>query len=97
MQRLQLTVVLGYVFLFSVFNEVIFMSTKEQIYNIIDSFSDEQLTQVYTIIAGVKKLLDDDIADDIFCRKLYEDYLNDPDPEKDESISLESFMREIGI
>lgn len=31
------------------------MSTKEQIYNIIDSFSDEQLTQVYTMIVSVKK------------------------------------------
>lgn len=73
------------------------MSTKERIYNIIDSFSDEQLTQVYTIIADFKNSLDDDIADDMFCRKLYEDYLNDPDPEKDESIPLESFMHEIGI
>lgn len=73
------------------------MSTKEQIYNIIDSFSDEQLTQVYTIIAGVKKLLDDAAADDIFCRKLYEDYLNDPDPEKDETVPLNKFAEELGI
>lgn len=58
------------------------MSTKEQIYNIIDSFSDEQLTQVYTMIVSVKKMLDNENADDIFCRQLYNNYLNDADPEK---------------
>ena len=28
---------------------------------------------------------DDEIEDEIYCKKLYEDYLNDPDPEKDET------------
>lgn len=73
------------------------MSTKEQIYNVIDSFSDEQLPQIYTMIVSVKKMLDDEIADDLFCQKLYEEYLNDTDPAKDEYISLEQAADELGI
>ena len=73
------------------------MSTKEQIYNIIDSFSDEQLTQVYTMIVSVKKMLDNEAADDMFCRKLYNDYLNDTDPDKNETIPLNKLADELGI
>ena len=73
------------------------MSTKEQIYNIIDSFSDEQLTQVYTMIVSVKKMLDNEAADDMFCRKLYNDYLNDTDPDKDETVPLNKLADELGI
>lgn len=73
------------------------MSTKEQIYNIIDSFSDEQLTQVYTMILSVKKMLDNEAADDMFCRKLYNDYLNDTDPDKDETVPLNKLADELGI
>lgn len=73
------------------------MSTKEQIYNIIDSFSDEQLTQIYTMIVSVKKMLDNEVADDMFCRRLYNDYLNDPDPDKDEMVPLNKLADELGI
>lgn len=73
------------------------MSTKEQIYNIIDSFSDEQLTQVYTMIVSVKKMLDSENADDMFCRQLYNDYLNDTDPDKDKTIPLNKLADELGI
>ena len=32
---------------------------------------------------------DDDIEDDLFCQKMYEDYLNNSDPEKHETITIE--------
>lgn len=32
---------------------------------------------------------DDEIEDDLYCQKLYEDYLNDPDPDKHETITIE--------
>ncbi len=73
------------------------MSTKEKIYSIIDSFSDEQLPQIYTMIVSVKNMLEDEVADDLFCQKLYEEYLNDTDPDKDEYISLEQAANELGI
>ena len=40
---------------------------------------------------------DDDIEDDLYCQKLYEDYLNDPDPEKDEGITIEELAAREGI
>ncbi len=40
---------------------------------------------------------DDEIEDEICCQKLYEDYLNDPDPEKDETYTLEECKKEWGI
>lgn len=33
--------------------------------------------------------MDDEEIDDIFCKKIYEDYLNNPDPEKDKTYTLE--------
>lgn len=39
---------------------------------------------------------DDEIEDEICCQKLYEDYLNDPDPEKDETYTLEECKKEWG-
>ena len=40
---------------------------------------------------------DYEIEDEICCQKLYEDYLNDPDPEKDETYTLEECKKEWGI
>ena len=72
------------------------MSTKEQIYNMIDTFSKSQLPQIYNMILSVKKMLDNE-ADDKFCRQLYNEYLNDPDPDKDEAVPLDKFADELGI
>lgn len=33
-------------------------------------------------------MLDNENADDIFCRQLYNNYLNDADPEKDKTMPL---------
>ena len=37
----------------------------------------------------------DEAADDAFCQKLYEDYLNDP--ERGETVTLEEVMKECGV
>ena len=42
---------------------------------------------------SVTELLDDDI----FCQKLYDDYLNNTDPDKDETVSLNKLAAELGI
>ena len=41
--------------------------------------------------------LADEAADDAFCEKLYEDYLNDASPDKDEEITLEELAKREGI
>ena len=39
----------------------------------------------------------EDAADDAFCQRLYEDYLNDDDPEKNEGVEIEKFAEDLGI
>ena len=38
-----------------------------------------------------------DSLDEAFCQKLYQNYLDDPDPEKDDEMSLEDFAKSLGI
>ena len=63
----------------------------------IDNFTDEQLKQVFTMLNSVKKMLDNEMEDDLFCEKMLDDYLNDSDPEKHKSITLDEFIKELGL
>ena len=40
---------------------------------------------------------DDEIEDDLYCEKLVEHYLNDPDPQKYEGITIEELAKREGI
>jgi hypothetical protein len=51
--------------------------------------------RLLAFLQGMK--YDDEIEDDLFCEQLYQNYLDDPDPEKDETISLEELCRQEGI
>ena len=46
------------------------MATKEQIYKMLDSFTDEQLEQVLIILNSVKKMINIESEDDAFCQKI---------------------------
>ncbi len=70
------------------------MSEKELAAQLLDSVPEYKLRYVISYLQG---LTADEAADDEFCVRLYEDYLNDPDPDKDEEISLEDCMREWGL
>ncbi len=39
----------------------------------------------------------DDAEDEGFCQKMYQDYLNDPDPDKGIGIPFEEVVKELGI
>ena len=73
------------------------MSTKEKIYSLIDGFTEEQLSQVLAMLGSVKSMLQSEAEDDEYCRKLLDDYRNDPDPDKTDSLPLEVFAAELGI
>lgn len=73
------------------------MSTKEKIYSLIDGFTEEQLAQVLAMLGSVKNMLQSEQEDDEYCYKLLEDYRNDTDPDKTESVPLETFAKELGI
>ena len=49
------------------------------------------------LLAYLEGLTADEEADDAFCEKLYQDYLNDPDPDKDKTYTLEECRKEWGL
>ena len=70
------------------------MSNLEKCYAIIESFTEEQLSNIAELLTSVKTLADES-ADDAYCLRLYADYQADSD--KGEPVSIESFARELGI
>ena len=71
------------------------MSEKEQAKMIIDRLPDYKLPGLLLFLQGMQ--FSDELEDDLYCEKLYQDYLNDPDPEKSETISLEDFATQEGV
>ena len=65
--------------------EVTDMSEKEKAIKLLDTVPPYKLGYVIAYIQGITA---DEDADDLFCQKLADDYLNDPDPEKDEEYDL---------
>lgn len=56
------------------------MSNRERIIQLLDDIPDYKIGYVLAYIQGIAA---DEEADDLFCEQLYQDYLDDPDPEKD--------------
>lgn len=73
------------------------MSTKEMLYSMIDSFTEEQMEHVLLMLNSVKRMLDEEAADDAFCEQLVEIYMADNDPEKHDAVSIDDFAKELGI
>ena len=71
------------------------MSEKEQIIQIINQLPDYKLGRLLVFLQGMK--LDDDIEDDQYCEWLVEQYLNNEDPDKHETVSLEALAEQEGI
>ena len=71
------------------------MSEREQAKMIIDRLPDYKIDNILLFLKGVE--FDDEIEDDLFCEKMYQDYLNDPDPEKHNTITIEELARREGI
>jgi hypothetical protein len=70
------------------------MSNREKCISIINFFTEEQLMAVAEMLESAKKLAVE-MADDVFCAKIYENYLENPD--KGEAVDFEDFAREIGV
>lgn len=71
------------------------MSEREQAKQIIDRLPDYKIGNLLLFLQGMQ--FDDEIEDDLYCERLVQDYLNDPDPEKDKTITLEELKEELGI
>ncbi len=70
------------------------MSNREKIISLLDSVPDYKMGYVLAYVQGITA---DEEADDIFCERMVENYLNDPDPDKDKGIPLEDCMKEWGL
>ena len=68
------------------------MSDKEQLLQLIDKIPDYKIGYVLAYVQGITA---DEEADDEFCEKLYQEYLNDPD--KDISYTLDECKKEWGL
>lgn len=70
------------------------MSTKEMIVNLLDKIPDYKIGYVLAYIQGITA---DEDADDLFCERMVQNYINDPDPEKDQEYTLDDCKKEWGI
>lgn len=70
------------------------MSDKEKIVKLLDSVPEYKLGYILAYVQGITA---DEDADDLYCQKIYKDYLNDPDPDKDEVYTLDNCKKEWGI
>ena len=70
------------------------MSNREICYNIINSFSEEQLGNIITMLNTIK-ILADESADDAYCSRLYADYQAETD--KGEPMSINEFAQGLGV
>lgn len=71
------------------------MSEREQAKQIIDQLPEYKIGNLLLFLRGMQ--FDDDMEDDLYCQRLYEDYLNDPDPEKHETITIEELAAREGV
>lgn len=70
------------------------MSNKEQIVALLEKIPEYKMGYILAYVQGIAA---DEEADDLFCRKLVKDYINDPDPEKDRTYTLEECKKEWGL
>ena len=71
------------------------MSEREQAKQIIDSLPEYKIGNILLFLKGVQ--FDDDVEDDLYCEKLVQDYMDNPDSEKTETVTLEELAKREGI
>lgn len=71
------------------------MSEREQAKQIIDKLPEYKMRNLLLFLRGM--LFDDEIEDDLYCEQLVENYLNDTNPDKHETITIEELAKREGI
>ena len=70
------------------------MSNKDKVIALLDSVPEYKMGY---LLAYVQGLTEDAEADDAYCEQLWQDYQNDPDPDKDEGYPLAECKKEWGL
>lgn len=71
------------------------MSSKDKVKAIIDKLPDAKVDYLLILLQGME--IGEDIDDDLFCEKLYQEYLADTDPEKHSTIPIEELAKDLGV
>ena len=71
------------------------MSNKEQIMTLLDTMPEYKIEYILSVVKVVSA--SEENEDDLFCKKLVEDYLSNDDPEKHETITIEELAKELDI
>ncbi len=70
------------------------MSNREKVLALLDSVPDYKMGYVLAYVQGITA---DEQEDDAFCEWMWQDYENDPDPDKEKGFPLEECKREWGL
>ncbi|MCI8524175.1 MAG: hypothetical protein HFI62_13350 [Lachnospiraceae bacterium] len=70
------------------------MSDKEKVIQLLDKVPDYKIGYVLAYVQGITA---DEEADDKICDILLQDYLNDKDPDKHDTITIEEFAKQEGL
>ena len=70
------------------------MSNREMCAQLLNAVPENKIGYVLAYLQGLSAV---EAEDDDFCVRMYQNYLNDPDPEKDKRYSLADCKREWGI
>ncbi|MCL1877767.1 MAG: hypothetical protein FWF80_02815 [Defluviitaleaceae bacterium] len=76
------------------------MTNRDECIAILDNFGEEQLGSIVVILKSMKDVFDkalEEALDEAYCQKLYQNYLDDPDPEKDDELSFDEAVEALGI
>lgn len=71
------------------------MSNKEKVISLLDTLPEYKIAYILAFAQGVA--VSDECDDDMFCKKLVDDYLNDNDPTKHETITIEELAKELDV
>ena len=74
--------------------EVSYLSNRERVIQMLDSVPDYKMGYVLAYIQGITA---DEEADDAFCQQMMDAYQNDPDPDKEETFTLDECKKEWGL
>jgi len=70
------------------------MTNREKIISLLDSVPDYKMGYILAYIQGI---IADEESDDIFCQRIIENYENNPDPHKHDTITIEELAEREGI
>ena len=70
------------------------MSEKEKIVQLLDQVPEYKLGYILAYVQGLTAHEDND---ELYCQKLYQDYLEDTDPDKDETFTFDECKKEWGL